>query len=91
MGPPVLYWARPYEHRHQSFKKFIDRSNHKNELTWCAEQDNLIQSCRFIYPHYYKKGKQKFKCSMFSDIQYIDEVTGQTRYGKIVSLLPEGY
>ncbi len=50
-GPPILYWSRPFEHRHKVFKQFITESNHKDVLIWCANRDSLLQSLRFTYPH----------------------------------------
>lgn len=51
-GSPVIYWTRPFEHKHKVFKELIHRSNHKNELVWVAKQDLVNQSLRFVYPHY---------------------------------------
>jgi hypothetical protein len=51
-GPPVCYWARPFEHKHKTFKRYIQQSNHKNELQWCAKQECIKQSIRFVYPHF---------------------------------------
>ncbi len=54
-GPPILYWARPFEHKHRTFKTHISHSNFKNVVVWCANRDALIQSIRFVYPHYNRK------------------------------------
>ncbi len=51
-GPPILYWARPFEHRHKTFKVHMSDGNFKNVILYSANQDSLLQAIRFIYPHY---------------------------------------
>lgn len=84
-GPPILYWSRPYEHRHKTFKRLISESNHKNELVWCAEKESVQQAFRFIYPHVRIFDKQtSSNIREGSQIQYV--VNGGIEYGEVQTL-----
>lgn len=49
-GPPILYWTRPFEHKHAIFRHYIDNSNKKNIEQFCLKRDTLIESILYLFP-----------------------------------------
>lgn len=48
-GPPILYWTRPYEHKHKVFREFIHSGNHQDDENWCALRHTTIMSLKWLY------------------------------------------
>lgn len=49
-GPPILSWARPFEHKHKIIRAFLCRSNHKDPLQFAGYREKLIQYIRLCFP-----------------------------------------
>jgi len=49
-GPPILFWARPYEHKHKVMRSFIMRSNKHQDEKWAAQQEKVTQHIHFMFP-----------------------------------------
>jgi hypothetical protein len=48
-GPPILYWTRPYEHKHKVFRQFVSEGNHQDDERWCAQRHAALMSLRWVY------------------------------------------
>ena len=53
-GPPVLWWTRPFEHRHCTFRVYIERSNKKDVATWSIEREILMETITYLFGEYVK-------------------------------------
>lgn len=82
-GPPVCYWARPFEHKHKVFKNLIAKSSHKDEMDWCGNRESIIQSLRFVYPHIKFHNYKEKEIKVNSNIRYVDGNDHTISYGVV--------
>ena len=86
-GPPILYWARPFEHRHKMFKRLISEGNFKNVLVWSAQQDSIHQSIRFVYPEFNRNDRKMHKAIGLGKLVHFWE-EGKLCYGEVQEHTP---
>lgn len=83
-GPPVLYWARPYEHKHKTFRRYIAQSNKRNSEVWSAEKEMMLQCIQYLFPEFRVRPQKQAK-QLPVDLNIIFRSNGSLEYGKIVS------
>lgn len=50
-GPPSLYWARPFEHKHAVYRGFIENSNNRNVGKFCMEKEKIVDCVLYLFPN----------------------------------------
>lgn len=54
-GPPVLWWTRPFEHKHTTFRGYIQRSNKQHGcIQWSINKEIQLETFRYMYPELFK-------------------------------------
>jgi hypothetical protein len=86
-GPPILYWARPYEHKHKVFRQFVHEGNHQNDEEWCAARHAVLMSLKWLYSIGNGAPKQSVKLHLKQDarIMFRHHVVQQPMYGIVQS------
>lgn len=49
-GPPILYWTRPFEHKHAEFKGYMANSNHVKVERFSMEKEMTILVVKYLFP-----------------------------------------
>jgi len=93
-GPPVLYWTRPFEHKHTVFRQFIQQSNKKNVEKWSIEREILIENTKYLFAEAVniripsvKNGSKKLKVE--DKIVFRNE-NNEKKYGSVIEVMQDG-
>ncbi|KAL0481789.1 hypothetical protein AKO1_015397 [Acrasis kona] len=84
-GPPVLWWTRPFEAKHRVFRRYIQQSNCRDLEKWIGEQEMIVQSARYLYPHMYYMDEvcgSRHTIKPNDDIMYRSE-SGEIMYARV--------
>jgi hypothetical protein len=87
-GPPILWWARPFEAKHRTFRQYISHSNYHNLELWTAKKEMIMQSFRYLYPQFRWKAQvqRQHKCSVKPDSCIMFHFCGTKTYGRVMSI-----
>jgi len=90
-GPPVLYWARPFEHKHAIYRGYMANSNNFNVGKFCMVKEKMLDCALYLYPNI--KIMKPLRKQARSDILPDDYVKcladNRTYYCKVVSINSE--
>lgn len=91
-GPPVLYWARPFEHKHSTYRGYIENSNNINVETFCMLKEKYVDALHYVLPCLNiraPKPRVKRKVNVNDYITFSSD--DKKHFGKVTKVLESGY
>jgi hypothetical protein len=91
-GPPVLYWARPFEHKHMVFRGYIENSNNRDVEKFSTVRDVILETIYYLFPSLklkkpFRNPFPKRKLSERDYILFVNPTSSlQKRYAQILEI-----
>lgn len=83
-GPPVLYCARPFEHKHATYRGYIENSNNINVESFCMLKEKYVDALNYGRPHLkILAPKVRVKRSVLENDYITFEFQNKKSYGKV--------